>query len=100
MMRLRQQEASEEDRRGRAREVQAQTRGQIRNMLTDAQRQQYEEVLKTPSERGRRAACREDRGEVWIRNADGMPQPIALVVGILMIRPPRCSLATSVRGKR
>ena len=36
MMRLREQEASEEDRRGRAREVQAQTRAQIRNMLTDA----------------------------------------------------------------
>ena len=69
-------------------------------MLTDAQRQQYEEVLKT-SERQREEGSVQGRpGRVWIRNADGMPQPIALVVGSPMIRPPRCSLATSVRGKR
>jgi HlyD family secretion protein len=82
MLRLREQESSEEDRRGRAREVQTQTRAQIRNMLTDAQRQQYEEVLKN-SERQRDEGGAQGRpGRVWIRNADGMPQPIALVVGI------------------
>jgi HlyD family secretion protein len=82
MMRLREQESSEEDRRGRAREVQSQTRAQIRNMLTDVQRQQYEEVLKN-SERQRDEGGVQGRpGRVWIRNADGTPQPVALTVGI------------------
>jgi HlyD family secretion protein len=82
MMRLREQEPAEEERRGRAREVQAQTRAQIRNMLTDAQRQQYEELLKN-SERQRDEGSAQGRpARVWIRHADGMPQPIALTVGI------------------
>jgi HlyD family secretion protein len=82
MMRLREQEPSEEGRRGRAREVQAQTRTQIRNMLTDTQRQQYEDVLKT-SERQRDEGSVQGRaGRVWIRNADGAPEPVALTVGI------------------
>jgi HlyD family secretion protein len=82
MMRLREQEPAEEERRGRAREVQAQTRAQIRNMLTDAQRQQYEELLKN-SERQRDEGSMQGRpGRVWVRTADGTPQPIALSVGI------------------
>jgi HlyD family secretion protein len=82
MMRLREQEPAEEERRGRAREVQAQTRAQIRNMLTDAQRQQYEELLKN-SERQRDEGSVQGRsGRVWVRTADGTPQPIALTVGI------------------
>ena len=82
MMRLREQEASEEERRGRAREVQAQTRVQIRNMLTEGQRQQYEELLKN-SERQRDDRNVQGRpARVWIRNVDGTPQPIALTVGI------------------
>src|SRR4029434_8030552 len=82
MMRLREQESSEEDRRGGGREVQRQTSAQIRNMLTDVQRQQYEEVLKN-SERQRDEGGVQGRpGRVWIRNADGTPQPVALTVGI------------------
>ena len=51
-------------------------------MLTDTQRQQYEEVLKN-SERQREEGSVQGRpGRVWIRNADGTPQPIALTVGI------------------
>jgi HlyD family secretion protein len=82
MMRLREQEPSEEERRGRAREVQAQTRAQIRNILTEDQRQQYEELLKN-SERQREGESVQGRpARVWIRNADGTPQAIALTVGI------------------
>jgi HlyD family secretion protein len=82
MMRLREQAPSEEGGRGRAREVQAQTRAQIRNLLTDTQRQQYEELLKN-SERQRDESGAQGRpARVWIRNADGMPEPIALTVGI------------------
>jgi HlyD family secretion protein len=82
MMRLREQELSEEERRGRAREVQTQTRAQIRNMLTETQRQQYEDLLKN-SERQRGDGSVQGRpGRVWIRNADGTPAPVALTVGI------------------
>jgi HlyD family secretion protein len=82
MLRLREQEGSEEERRRRARDVQAQSRAQIRTILTDTQRQQYEEVLKS-TERPRGDGGLQGRpGRVWIRNADGMPQPIALMVGI------------------
>jgi HlyD family secretion protein len=82
MVQLREQEPAEEARRGRGREVQAQTRAQIRNMLTDVQRQQYEELLKN-SERQRGEGSVQGRpGRVWIRNADGAPEPVALTVGI------------------
>jgi HlyD family secretion protein len=82
MMRLREQAPSEEGGRGRGREVQAQTRVQIRNILTDTQRQQYEDLLKN-SERQRDAESVQGRpGRVWIRNADGTPQPVTLMVGI------------------
>jgi HlyD family secretion protein len=82
MMRLREQEPSEEGRRARAREVQAQTRAQIRNMLTDSQRQQYDEFLKN-SERQREAGTVQGRpGRVWIRAAEGTPEPLSLRLGI------------------
>jgi HlyD family secretion protein len=82
MTRLREQEPSEEGRRGRAREVQAQTRTQIRAILTDTQRQQYEDVLKN-SERQRDVGSVQGRaGRVWIRNADGALEPVILTVGI------------------
>jgi HlyD family secretion protein len=82
MGRLRDQEASDEERRGQARAIQTQTRAQIRNMLTDSQRQQYEEVLKN-SDRQRPAGAGQGRpGRVWTRNADGKPEPVALTLGI------------------
>jgi HlyD family secretion protein len=82
MMRLREQGTAEEGGRGRARQVQAQTRAQIRNLLTDTQRQQYDELLKN-SDRQREGAASQGRpGRVWIRNADGTPEPITLTVGI------------------
>src|SRR5262245_33979183 len=71
MLRLREQASAEDGGRGRGREVQAQMRAQIRNILTDAQRQQYEELLKN-SERQREVGTIQGRpGRVWIRNAAG-----------------------------
>src|SRR5882724_11472052 len=82
MMRLREQEPSEEGGRGRAREVQAQTRAQIRNILTDKQRHRNGDLLKN-SDRQRDAGSVQGRpGRVWMRNADGTPEPITLTVGI------------------
>jgi HlyD family secretion protein len=82
MMRLREQEASEEERRGRAREVQAQTRAQIRNLLTETQRQQYDELLKNSDPQRSDGSAPGRPARVWIRNADGSPEPVALTVGI------------------
>jgi HlyD family secretion protein len=82
MMRLREQEPSEEERRGRARQVQAQTRAQIRNLLTDTQRQQYEELLKNSERQRGDGGAQGRQGRVWIRAADGMPEPVALTIGI------------------
>lgn len=82
MMRLREQAESEEGRRARAREVQAQTRAQIRNMLTDPQRQQYDEFVKTSERRREEGAVQGRPGRVWIRNADGMPESLSLMLGI------------------
>jgi hypothetical protein len=51
-------------------------------MLTDSQRQQYEELL-TRADRQRDGASAQGRpGRVWIRNAAGVPEPVALTVGI------------------
>jgi len=82
MQRLREQEPSEESRRARARDIQAQTRAQIRNILTDPQRQQYDDLLKS-ADRQREDAMPQGRpGRVWIVGADGKPEPISLTLGI------------------
>jgi HlyD family secretion protein len=82
MLRLREQEPSEEERRTRAREVQAQTRAQIRDMLTEPQRRRYDEYLKT-ADRQREAGVGQGRpGRVWVRRADGTPEPLPLTLGI------------------
>jgi HlyD family secretion protein len=82
MMRLREQDPSAEGGRGRAREVQAQMRAQIRTMLTDTQRQHYEEWLKTSERQRDEGSVQGRRGRVWIRHADGTLQAITLMVGI------------------
>jgi HlyD family secretion protein len=82
MLRLREQEPSEEERRTRAREVQAQTRAQIRNMLTEPQRQQYDEYLKTADRQREEGAGQGRPGRVWVRRADGTPEPLPLTLGI------------------
>jgi HlyD family secretion protein len=82
MQQLREQEPSEEARRGRAREVQARTRAQIRNMLTETQLKQYEELLKNSDRQRDEGNAQGKPGRVWIRNADGTPEALALTVGI------------------
>jgi HlyD family secretion protein len=82
MQRLREEAPSEEERRAQAREVQAQTRAQIRNMLTEPQRQQYDEYLKAADRQREEGAGRGRPGRVWIRSADGTPEPLSLTLGI------------------
>jgi HlyD family secretion protein len=82
MQRLREEAPSEEERRAQAREVQAQTRAQIRNMLTEPQRQQYDEYLKAADRQREEGAGRGRPGRVWIRGADGTPEPLSLTLGI------------------
>jgi HlyD family secretion protein len=82
MMRLREQEPTEEERRGRARDARAQTRAQIRALLTDTQRQQYEELLKNSEPRQGDGSLPGRPGRVWLRHADGRPESVALSIGI------------------
>jgi HlyD family secretion protein len=82
MVRLREQESTEEMRRVQAREIQRQSRAHIRNMLTEPQRQQYEEYLKT-AERPRDDGAAQGRsGRLWVQNAAGRPEPLPVTVGI------------------
>jgi HlyD family secretion protein len=81
-MRLREQDLSEEERRTRRREQQAQTRAQIRAILTDTQRQQYEELI-TAFERRREDPAGQSRpGRVWVLQTGSTPEPLALRLGI------------------
>ncbi|HEY7495057.1 MAG TPA: hypothetical protein VIH59_28630, partial [Candidatus Tectomicrobia bacterium] len=78
MQALRQEDLSEVQRRTRSREIQAQSRTQIRGMLTAEQLQKYEEILKAREE----ATPQGRPGRVWVMNADGMPEPRTLTLGI------------------
>jgi HlyD family secretion protein len=81
-MALRQQEPSEEGRRTRMRQMREQTHAQIRNILTEEQRQKYAELLKD-TDRQRTAVTTDGRpGRVWMLNGDGKLQPTALTLGI------------------
>lgn len=79
---LRQQELSEEERRNRRREMQAQTRSQIRSMLTDTQREQYDTWLKSVDQQRASAPTTGRRGQVWLLQADSTPTRVALRLGI------------------
>jgi len=81
-LRLREQEPSEEGRRARGRELQAQTRAQIHSILTDAQRQQYEALLKAFDRQREGAATQGRPGRVWIRTAEGGLESVSLMLGI------------------
>lgn len=79
---FRQEDPSEEGRRARSRELQNQTRAQIRSILTEGQRQQYEELLKAFDQRREQATTPGRPGRVWMLNGDGRPEPMALTLGI------------------
>jgi HlyD family secretion protein len=80
--RLREPDLSEEEKRARRRELQTQIRAQIRSILTDAQRQQYEELLKTFDRQRDESRGQERPGRVWVPGGAGQPQPVALKLGI------------------
>jgi hypothetical protein len=75
---IREENLSEAERRTRSREIQAQNRALIRGILTAEQLQKYEEILKAREE----AAPQGRPGRVWVLNADGTPEPLALTLGI------------------
>lgn len=81
-MRLREQNVSEDDLRKSRRELQTQTRSSIRGILNDVQRQQYAELVKTLDQQRQESSGQERAGRVWIRQADGTLQPLALRLGI------------------
>jgi HlyD family secretion protein len=81
-MASRPQESSEEERRTRMRQMREQTRAQIRNVLTEEQRQKYAELLKD-AERQRTTVRTDDRpGRVWMLNGNGAAESTALRLGI------------------
>jgi HlyD family secretion protein len=79
---LREQDGSEEDKRARRRELQMQTRAQIRDILTDSQRQKYEDLLKTLDRQRDESGAQERSGRVWLLGENGQPQPVALKLGV------------------
>jgi len=81
-LRLREQGLSEESLRAGRRELQTQTRAKIRSMLTDPQRQKYEELVQTLDRQREEARLQGRPGRVWMRQADGVPQPLVLRLGI------------------
>ena len=81
-MASRQQESSEEERRTRMRQMREQTRAQIRNVLTEEQRQKYAELLKDAERQRTEVRTDERPGRVWILNGNGAPESTALRLGI------------------
>ena len=80
--RMREQELTDEARRARMRETQAHTRAQIRTILTETQSQQYEELLKATERQREDGEAQSRPGRVWVRNADGKPEPLSVTLGI------------------
>jgi HlyD family secretion protein len=72
------EEESEERRQAIRRDIQAQTRAQIRELLTPEQRQKYEALMKTREE----AQTQQRPGRVWVIGANGTPEPRTLILGI------------------
>jgi HlyD family secretion protein len=81
-MRLREQGGSDEELRARRREQQTQTRAQIRSILTEAQRQKYEELLKTVERQREEASASGRPGRLWVQQADSTLQPLTVQLGI------------------
>jgi len=69
---------SEERRQAMRRDIQTQTRAQIREILTPEQRQKYEALMKSREE----AQTQQRPGRVWVVGATGAPEARALILGI------------------
>ncbi|MBM3227005.1 MAG: efflux RND transporter periplasmic adaptor subunit [Candidatus Tectomicrobia bacterium] len=72
------EEESEERRRTMRREIQNQSRMQIRDILTPEQRPKYEAMSQAREE----AQAQARPGRVWIVGANGVPEPRPLTLGI------------------
>jgi HlyD family secretion protein len=81
-LRLREQGLSEENLRAARRELYMQTRSRIRGILTENQRQKYEELVKALDQQRDEASTSGRSGRVWIQQADGTLQPLSLRLGI------------------
>jgi HlyD family secretion protein len=81
-MRLREQDLTDEERGARRRELQTQTRAQIRGILTETQRQQYDAWRKTVEERRQGTTTAGTPGRVWVLQANGTLAPVSLHLGI------------------
>jgi HlyD family secretion protein len=81
-LRLREQGLSEDNLRAARRELQTQARAKIRSILTDTQRQKYEEMVQTLDRQREEARSQGRPGRVWIRQDGGAPQPLMLKLGI------------------
>jgi HlyD family secretion protein len=79
---LREQSASDEELRARRREQQAQTRARIRGILTETQRQKYEELVRTIERRREEASPAGRPGWLWSQQPDGTLQPLSVQLGI------------------
>ena len=77
-LRAMREEESEERRQAGRRETQAQTRAQIREMLTPEQRQKYETLLRARDEEQPQIRP----GRAWVVGANGAPEPRTLTLGI------------------
>jgi HlyD family secretion protein len=81
-LQLREQGLSEEKLRAGRRELQMQARTKIRGILTETQRQKYEELVKALDQQREEARAPGRPGRVWIQQADGTLQPLSLRLGI------------------
>jgi len=72
------EEESEERRQAMRREMQAQIRAQIRELLTPEQRQKYEAWLRARDD----TQPQTRPGRVWVLDANGIPEPRPLTIGI------------------
>jgi HlyD family secretion protein len=81
-MQLREQDLTEEERRTRRRALQMQTRTQIRAILTESQRQQYDAWRQTVEQQRQDAMPAGQPGRVWLQQTNGTLTPVSLRLGI------------------
>jgi HlyD family secretion protein len=81
-MQLREQDLTEEERRIRRRELQTQARTQIRSILNETQRQQYDTWRQTVEQQRQDTATAGWPGQVWFQQTNGTLAPVSLRLGI------------------
>jgi HlyD family secretion protein len=69
----------EPDRRAKAQKIREASRVRIREILTDEQKQRYDEMAGAPGGEGGRAGL---TGRVWVLGPDGKPTAVSLTLGL------------------